>query len=91
MLGLERALPICFGDDTTDESMYQALPNGITVNVGPRAHTDAAFNLDGGVEVETRFLEQLLTEIETPPSRTSVWRAPRGGHCRAYSVATQNE
>ena len=37
MLGLERALPICFGDDTTDESMYRALPNGITVNVGPRA------------------------------------------------------
>jgi trehalose-phosphatase len=91
MLGLERALPICFGDDTTDESMYQALPNGITVNVGPRAHTDAAFTLDGGVEGVTRFLEQLLAEIETPPSRTSVWRAPRGGHCRAYSVATQNE
>ena len=91
MLGLERALPICFGDDTTDESMYRALPNGITVNVGPRAQTDAAFSLDGGVEGVTRFLEQVLTEIEAPPSRSSVWRAPRGGHCRAYSVATQNE
>ena len=71
MLGLERALPICFGDDTTDESMYRALPNGITVNVGPRAQTDAAFTLDGGVEGVTRFLEQVLTEIETPAPRTS--------------------
>ena len=30
-LGLERALPICFGDDATDETMYRALPNGVTV------------------------------------------------------------
>jgi trehalose-phosphatase len=89
-LGLERALPICFGDDATDESMYRALPNGITVNVGPRAQTDAAFTL-GGVDDVTHFLEQLLTEIEAPISRTSVWRAPRGGNCRAYSVAAQSK
>lgn len=89
-LGLERALPICFGDDATDESMYRALPNGITVNVGPRAQTDAVFSLDG-VEDVTQFLEQLLTEIEAPVSRTSVWRPPRGGNCRAFSFAAPNK
>src|SRR5438045_4317469 len=55
MLDLEDAVTICLGDDTTDESMFLALPNDITVRVGPAADTAARFTLSS-VDDVTEFL-----------------------------------
>lgn len=85
-LGLEDALTICLGDDTTDESMFAAAPNGITVRVGPPAGTCANFSLPA-VEDVTAMLACLADVLSTAPVPSAVWRAPRGGLCRGYAVA----
>lgn len=61
-------LPIYLGDDTTDESAFTVLPEGITVCVGDRHPTKARFGLRGPREVR-RFLEKMereLREISRP-------------------------
>jgi trehalose 6-phosphate phosphatase len=58
-------LPIFVGDDTTDESAFAALPEGITVCVGARRPTEARFSLHGPPEV-CRFLERLNRELREP-------------------------
>jgi trehalose 6-phosphate phosphatase len=55
-------LPIYLGDDTTDESAFAALRNGITVCVGARQPTKARFALHGPQEVR-RFLEKVEREL----------------------------
>ncbi len=57
-----RPLPIYVGDDTTDESAFEALPRGITVRVGTPRRTRAHFELRNPREV-TEFLERLEAEI----------------------------
>ena len=51
--GGEAALPVCIGDDLTDEDAFAALPEGITVRVGGRSPTLARYSLAGPAEVET--------------------------------------
>jgi trehalose-phosphatase len=55
-------LPFYLGDDTTDESAFTALPEGITVCVGDRQPTKARFRLRGPREVY-RFLQRLEREL----------------------------
>jgi len=54
-------LPLYVGDDTTDESAFAALGNGITVCVGPRT-SKAKFHLRGPRDVR-RYLERLEREL----------------------------
>jgi trehalose-phosphatase len=80
-LGIEDALTICFGDDTTDESMFAAVSNGISVRVGPAAQTCAAFCLPS-VDDVTNVLEETVHLLQTIHNPSAVWRLPRGGQCR---------
>ncbi len=52
------SLPVYVGDDTTDETAFQALREGITVRVGPARRTQAAYRLRDPHEVR-EFLEKL--------------------------------
>jgi trehalose 6-phosphate phosphatase len=89
-LGLEKTLTICIGDDTTDEFMFRAVSNGLTIRVGPYTRTDAEFHLSTGVEGVTWLLNQVIALLDTAPSRSSVWRAPRGGgQCRRAAATFQ--
>ena len=59
--GLDRALPIYCGDDTTDETVFRALPEkALTVCVGgPEKQSAARYRVDGPDEVST-FLDRIL-------------------------------
>jgi trehalose-phosphatase len=56
------ALPVYIGDDVTDEQAYSALPDGITIHVGPGSLTRAKFQLRDPREVRS-FLEKLEAEL----------------------------
>lgn len=58
-LGLESSLVVCLGDDTTDESMFRALPEGITIRVGQKEGTNARYYVNN-VEEATDVLEKLV-------------------------------
>lgn len=49
------ALPVCLGDDTTDEDMFTALSHGVTISVGPRDATVARYHA-ASVDEAIRFL-----------------------------------
>jgi trehalose 6-phosphate phosphatase len=55
-------LAIYIGDDTSDESAFQALHDGITVRVGRRRRTRAHFELRNPEEVSS-FLQRLEAEV----------------------------
>jgi trehalose-phosphatase len=56
-------LPICLGDDATDESAFAVLRRGITVGVGVEQQpTEARFHLRSPQEVR-RFLEKVESEL----------------------------
>ena len=59
--GLDRALPIYCGDDTTDETVFRALPEkALTVCVGgPEKQSAARYRVDGPDEVSA-FLDRIL-------------------------------
>lgn len=59
--GARRAVPICLGDDLTDETAFRALRRGITARVGSIRRSSAAYYLRDTREV-ARFLEMLLSE-----------------------------
>jgi trehalose-phosphatase len=44
--GAPHALPICFGDDSTDEDAFRRLPDGVTVRVGNPQPTAARYRVD---------------------------------------------
>ncbi len=46
------ALVLCFGDDRTDEDVFRALPDAITVKIGRDAPTAAKYRLDGPEQVQ---------------------------------------
>ena len=56
-------LPIYIGDDTSDESAFQALHDGITVRVGRPRRTRAHFELHNPEEVSS-FLQRVEAEVE---------------------------
>lgn len=56
------ALPVYIGDDLTDESAFSALPDGLTIRVGPQALTKAQYHLRDSGDVR-RFLEELEIEL----------------------------
>jgi len=57
-----RPLPVYVGDDRTDERAFAALPDGVTIRVGPQSLTRAQFQLRDPGDVR-RFLEQLEVEL----------------------------
>jgi trehalose 6-phosphate phosphatase len=57
-----RPLPVYIGDDRTDERAFAALPDGVTIRVGPHSLTRAHFQLRDPGDVR-RFLEQLEVEL----------------------------
>ena len=60
-IGGDRLLTICMGDDLTDEDMFRALPEALSIKVGPGS-TAAKFRLAGPAEV-TEFLEHVLASV----------------------------
>src|SRR5262249_35845534 len=58
-LNKPQALVFFVGDDATDEEGFAALPEGITVKVGPPSPTAARYSLADPAEVQ-RFLQWLL-------------------------------
>jgi len=57
-----RTLAIYAGDDSTDESAFAALPDHITIHVGPRHGSRAQFELRNPAEV-LRFLSRVEKEL----------------------------
>ena len=49
--GMAAAQCVCMGDDRTDESIFQRLPDAINVLVGPRPGSAAAYHLEDSEEV----------------------------------------
>jgi trehalose-phosphatase len=51
-------LAVCLGDDVTDEDMFNALADGITISVGPNEDTAARYHV-ANVEEAVRFLSSV--------------------------------
>jgi trehalose 6-phosphate phosphatase len=49
-LGLQDALTVAMGDDTTDEDLFRAFPNDLTIHVGAAAATAARYCVAGPAE-----------------------------------------
>ncbi len=58
----ERPLVICAGDDVTDEDMFRAVPEAISIQVGGRSPTAARYHLNGPAQLAA-FLENLLSAV----------------------------
>ena len=67
-LGAADAVAIAIGDDATDETMFRALADGVTIKVGKPDETSAAFFVAGPPEVES-FLEWLVRAIRAGEGR----------------------
>ena len=65
-IGPAGALPVCIGDDATDEDAFRALPDGVTICVGS-AVTRARYRARDRGEA-LAFLEWLAAQISTPPA-----------------------
>lgn len=78
LLGLENALVICLGDDPTDETMFEAIDNGITIHVGSNPQTAAEFTLPD-VDAVICLMERIACELKVTDSASDVWRVPRFG------------
>jgi len=59
------ATVIYIGDDAADEEAFQALPGAITIRVGARRRTNAAYYLSSPAEV-LHFLGKLQAQFATP-------------------------
>jgi trehalose 6-phosphate phosphatase len=70
------ALPVCLGDETTDEDMFSAFPEGITVRVGRSAPTAARYQLEFQEEVG-EFLAWLAELDERLSGRGAVPKESR--------------
>jgi trehalose 6-phosphate phosphatase len=55
-------VPVFVGDDQADEAAFAALPDGITVRVGPSGPSHAQYRLAGVAQVRA-FLSRLKTEF----------------------------
>jgi trehalose 6-phosphate phosphatase len=62
-VGQPDALVVVVGGDATDEEAFHALPDGITVRVGPGPETAARYHLDGPDGVK-KFLAWLRDEVK---------------------------
>lgn len=60
----DAALCLAFGDDLTDEDMFAALPQGITVKVGSHLTTQARYHVDSAAAV--RDLIHQIVQCRTP-------------------------
>ncbi len=71
LLGRRSCAPLAIyvGDDTTDESAFSVLRDGITIVVGARRPTKATFALGGPREVRL-FLEKLARELRSTQRKT---------------------
>ena len=66
-LGLQDRRCVVFGDDVTDEAMFRAVPDEMTVRVGPAARTTATYFLPSPAAVSL-VLEQSLEVFTTKSS-----------------------
>lgn len=57
-----QALPVCIGDDTTDEDAFRLLPEGITIKVGCNVETAAAYCAES-VEEVSQFLRWIASTL----------------------------
>jgi trehalose-phosphatase len=55
-------LVVCAGDDVTDEDMYRALPESISIQVGGRRPTTARYHVEGPKELAA-FLGNLVPAV----------------------------
>jgi trehalose 6-phosphate phosphatase len=67
-LQLEEALIFCIGDDETDETMFRALPDGITIRVAPNGDSEAQYSLENSAAVLDLF-ERITETVAGPPKR----------------------
>jgi trehalose-phosphatase len=52
----QASIPICIGDDVTDEDLFTAFPDVISIHVGSSGPTGARFSLRNTTEVQTLLL-----------------------------------
>jgi trehalose-phosphatase len=64
--GFEDALCICIGDDVTDETMFRAFPDHLTVRVGWHAGSAAQYYVEDPVGVR-ELLDQLSQPARLEP------------------------
>lgn len=72
-LGLKDSRCVVFGDDATDEAMFRAVPDEMTVRVGPAARTNATYFLPSPAAV-SMVLEhslEVLTANSSPLARAA--------------------
>jgi trehalose 6-phosphate phosphatase len=84
-LAMEDAVTVCVGDDETDEAMFRAAPNGITVRVHPNGPTEALYSLPDSSAV-TELFEWLADTLDSSPRR-SVMRRSRAVLSRGVAVS----
>jgi len=68
-VGDERVLPVCIGDDTTDEDIFRALPDSISIKVGEE-DTAARYRVLTPEQVRL-FLHEILTAVQNAGSANS--------------------
>jgi len=68
-LAIEDALTLCIGDDESDEAMFRAVTNGITVRIAPTGETDALYSLPD-TAAQTALLEW-IADMPASTARTS--------------------
>ena len=68
-VGDEGVLPVCIGDDTTDEDIFRALPDSISIKVGEE-DTAARYRVSTPEQVRL-FLHEILTAVQNAGSANS--------------------
>lgn len=68
---IEDVLTLCVGDDETDETMFRAVPNGISIRVCPNGESDAMYSLPEAAAV-TELFEWIADTLESSPRRSTL-------------------
>ena len=79
-LRLQTSIPICIGDDLTDEDLFTAFPDAVSIHVGSSQHTGARFSLRNTTEVQTFLL--WLFEVLANPDRQDARPKPHAVRTR---------
>ncbi len=80
-------LAICIGDDETDEDMFKALPDAITIRVGPAKRSCAQYFVNGQAEVHAVL--ELILALASPLSEALERNTELGG-VNALNQGIQN-
>ena len=68
----QASIPICIGDDLTDEDLFTAFPDAVSIHVGSSQQTGARFSLRNTTEVRRllRWLFEVLAARDRQDART---------------------